>query len=59
LSDYKFEYLLFLKKRGDGRYEPVSGRIDPLLSVRELFNPYSRGNNASGNELKQRDNKSP
>ena len=29
-------YLLFLKKRDDGRYEPTSGHIDPALSVREL-----------------------
>jgi hypothetical protein len=31
------EYLLYLKKRADGRYEPVSGQYDPNLSVRELF----------------------
>jgi hypothetical protein len=30
------EYLLFLKRGKDGRYEPVSGRIDPILSVREM-----------------------
>ena len=30
-------YLLFLKARKDGRYEPVSGRVDPELSVRELI----------------------
>jgi hypothetical protein len=29
-------YLLFLKKRGDGKYEPVSGQIDSALSVRKL-----------------------
>jgi phosphatidylserine/phosphatidylglycerophosphate/cardiolipin synthase-like enzyme len=29
-------YLLFLKKRSDGKYEPVSGRIDSALSVRTL-----------------------
>jgi hypothetical protein len=33
------DYLLFLKRRKDGRYEPVSGKIDPLLSVREVFDP--------------------
>jgi hypothetical protein len=33
------DYMLFLKKGKDGRYEPVSGRIDPVLSVRELFKP--------------------
>jgi hypothetical protein len=32
-------YLLFLKVRKDGRYEPVSGRVDPELSVRELLPP--------------------
>ena len=31
------EYLLFLKGRADGRYEPVSGQLDPQLSVRALF----------------------
>ena len=30
------EYLLFLKRLKDGRYEPVSGRIDPAPSVREV-----------------------
>jgi uncharacterized protein (TIGR03067 family) len=30
------EYLLFLKSLKDGRYEPVSGRIDPALSVRKF-----------------------
>ena len=30
------QYLLFLRKTKDGRYEPVSGRIDPALSVREV-----------------------
>ena len=29
-------YLLFLKKRADGKYEPVSGQIDSALSVRKL-----------------------
>lgn len=33
-------YLLFLKVRKDGRYEPVSGRVDPELSVREVFRPF-------------------
>jgi hypothetical protein len=31
------DYLLFLKLRKDGRYEPVTGQIDPQLSVRELY----------------------
>jgi hypothetical protein len=30
------EYLIFLRHRKDGRYEPVSGAIDPALSIREL-----------------------
>jgi hypothetical protein len=34
-------YLLFLKRRGDGRYEAVSGQIDPALAVRELSRPGS------------------
>lgn len=33
------QYLLFLKKRADGRFEAVTGQIDPALSVRELFHP--------------------
>jgi len=32
-------YLLFLKKRKDGRYEPVSGQVDSKLSVREMYIP--------------------
>ncbi len=31
------EYLLFLKQREDGNYEPVSGQLDAALSVRALF----------------------
>jgi hypothetical protein len=33
------EYLLFLRRLKDGRYEPVSGQIDPVLSVREVAIP--------------------
>lgn len=33
------EYLLFLKKTKDGRYEPVSGRFDPVLSIKEITQP--------------------
>ena len=33
------EYLLFLKKRIDGRYEPVTGQMDSMLSVREVDQP--------------------
>jgi len=31
------EYLLFLKRRADGRFEAVSGQVDPDSSVRTLF----------------------
>ncbi|MEC9092949.1 MAG: hypothetical protein VX438_09610 [Planctomycetota bacterium] len=31
------EYLLFLKKRKDGNYEPVSGQLDAHASVRALL----------------------
>lgn len=30
------QYLLFLKRREDGRYEAVSGRMDPHFSVKEV-----------------------
>lgn len=33
------EYLLFLKRLPDGRLAPVSGAIDPELSVREIYSP--------------------
>ncbi len=33
------EYLLFLKRRVDGRFEAVSGQVDPDGSVREMFEP--------------------
>jgi hypothetical protein len=33
------DYLLFLRALKDGRYEPVSGKIDPQLSVRVLTDP--------------------
>jgi hypothetical protein len=32
-------YLLFLKRRKDGRYECVSGQFDSLLSVKQLIEP--------------------
>jgi len=35
-SSGKPEYLLFLRKRKDGVYEPVSGLMDSSLSIREL-----------------------
>lgn len=31
------EYLLFLKRRADGRFEALSGQVDPNSSVRTLF----------------------
>jgi hypothetical protein len=34
------DYLLYLKRMKDGRYEPVSGRFDPALSVREMMRPF-------------------
>lgn len=34
-------YLLYLKKRADGRFEPLSGQVDPELSVREMYAPLS------------------
>ena len=37
------EYLLFLKRTKDGRYEPVSGRIDPAVSVRQMSGPPGGG----------------
>jgi hypothetical protein len=39
----KPSYLLFLKKRKDRRYEPVSGQVDPALSVREMYRPLPAG----------------
>ena len=33
------EYLLFLKKHKDGKYEPVSGQLDASFSVRAMFPP--------------------
>jgi hypothetical protein len=32
----EIEYLLFLRLRQDGRFEAVSGQVDPALSVKEL-----------------------
>lgn len=36
------EYLLFLKRLKDGRYESVSGRIDPALAVKEVSDPLDK-----------------
>lgn len=33
------QYLLFLKRSDGGRLEPVSGQIDPALSVKEIYAP--------------------
>lgn len=38
----RVEYLIFLRKRPDGRYAPVSGDIDSKLAVRELVTPQER-----------------
>ena len=35
----KPEYLLFLRRRTDGRCEPVSGQLDAAFSVRAVFHP--------------------
>jgi hypothetical protein len=34
------DYMLFLKATKDGRFEPVSGRTDPELSVKEVSVPF-------------------
>jgi hypothetical protein len=36
------EYLLFLRRLKDGRYEPVSGKVDPRFAVREMSEPLER-----------------
>jgi len=41
-------YLLFLKRRPDGRYEPLTGQYDATLSVREITQPSPHG--LGGNE---------
>jgi len=33
------DYMLFLKKSADGRFEPVSGQFDPSLSVKQMMGP--------------------
>jgi len=33
------QYLLFLKAADNGCFEPVSGQIDPILSVKEIYSP--------------------
>ena len=37
----KPSYLLFLKRRADGRYEPVTGQYDAVLSCREILAPWA------------------
>lgn len=34
----KPSYLLFLKHRKDGRYQPVTGQFDSALSCKEIIN---------------------
>lgn len=43
-QEYKAElgppqYLLFLKISDKGRFEPVSGQVDPIWSVKEMYTP--------------------
>jgi hypothetical protein len=38
-TDNSPEYLLYLKALKDGRYEPISGKIDPKLAIRVLSEP--------------------
>jgi hypothetical protein len=38
-SEGKPDYMIFLRSRPDGRYEPISGQIDPALSVRIMTSP--------------------
>jgi hypothetical protein len=33
------QYLLFLKRSAGGRLEPLSGQMDPLFSVKEIYSP--------------------
>lgn len=33
------QYLLFLKRTDGGHYRPLSGQIDPILSVKEIYPP--------------------
>jgi hypothetical protein len=37
---YPPEYMLFLKKGKDGRMEPVSGQVDPRLSVKQIMGAF-------------------
>ena len=37
----KPDYLLFLRLRKDGRYEPVTGQVDSEDSAKEVFPPFS------------------
>jgi hypothetical protein len=36
------EYLMFLKKRDDGRFEPISGPLESAHSFREVYLPMNR-----------------
>ena len=33
------QYMLFMKRMKDGRYEPASGHIDPVMSIRRVSAP--------------------
>jgi hypothetical protein len=44
----KPDYMVFLRQRKDGRYEPISGQVDPALSVRELSSPRNSFEEAVG-----------
>jgi hypothetical protein len=44
------EYLLFLKKRPDGRFECVSGQYDPDQSVKQITQPLSPCEGRQGDE---------
>lgn len=36
------EYLLFLRRLKDGRYEALSGKVDPRFAIREMSEPLER-----------------
>ena len=38
-QEIELSYLMFLKRRDDGRYEPVSGQVDSALSFRKVTGP--------------------
>ena len=48
---YGEDYLLFLKVRKDGKYDPVTGQVDPVFSVRELGEPLDLCSADRANEM--------